>query len=45
MNVSVYEVSVHQFVLSLQNIKNILKKAETYSKGKNFSTELLLYTR
>jgi hypothetical protein len=45
MNVSVYEVSVHQFVLSLQNIKNILKKAETYSKDKNFSTELLLHTR
>ncbi len=45
MNVSVFEVSTHQFVLSLQNIKTILQKAEAYSKTRSFNTEVLLQSR
>lgn len=45
MNVSVYSVSAHQFILTLKNLKNILNKAETYSKAKNFDLTILLQTR
>jgi hypothetical protein len=45
MNVSVYSVSTHQFASILKNLKNILRKAEEYSKAKNFNSLVLLQTR
>ena len=45
MHVSVYSVSTHQFVSMLKNLKNILRKAEDYSKAKNFDPAVLLQTR
>ena len=42
MNVSVYDVSARQFVLTLRNIKNILQKASIHSLSiKSDSTNLL----
>lgn len=45
MNISVYTVSSHQFISILKNLKNILRKAEEYSKAKNFDAAVLLQTR
>lgn len=45
MYVSVYAVTINQFVLTLKNLKIILKKAENYSKAKNFDSAILLQTR
>jgi hypothetical protein len=45
MNVSVYEVSVGQFLLTLNNLKNILKKAEQMAQVKKFDMDVLLNCR
>lgn len=45
MNVSVYDVSARQFVLTLRNIKNILEKANIYSRSKKSDSATLLKTK
>lgn len=45
MQVSVYEVSIEQFILTLKNLKLFLLKAEAFAKAKNFDTQVLLNTR
>ena len=45
MNVSVYEISIQQFILTLVNLKNILYKSELHAKAKNFDHQVLMNTR
>lgn len=45
MQVSVYEISVQQFILTLSNLRQILLKAESFAKIKKFDMQVLLQTR
>lgn len=45
MQVTVYEVSVQQFVLTLTNLKLLLKKAESFAQTRKFDMNVLLETR
>lgn len=45
MQVSVYEISVKQFELTLRNLKSILKKTEGHAKAKKLDMDVLLQTR
>lgn len=45
MQVSVYEVSIHQFVTTLTGLKALLKKAETTAAARKFDMNVLLETR
>ncbi len=45
MNVSVYELIVPQFILSLTNLKKIIQKAEGYAEAKKVDMEVLFSTR
>lgn len=45
MQVSVYEVSIHQFILTLTNLKALLVKGESVAKAKRFDINVLLETR
>lgn len=45
MQVSVYEISTQQFIVSLSGLKHILQKAEIAAKAKKYDTSVLLNTR
>ncbi len=45
MQLSVYEISVQQFILTLSNLKNILQKSQTLALARRFDFEVLLNTR
>ena len=45
MLVSVYDISVHQFILTLSNLRHILIKAEAFAQAKKFEMPVLLETR
>lgn len=45
MNVSVYELTIPQFILSLTNLKNIIQKAESYAETKKVGMDVLFNTR
>lgn len=45
MNISVYDLAVPEFQLMLNNLKNILVKAQGYAETKKIDTTVLLNTR
>lgn len=45
MQVSVYEISIQQFILTLTNLKNLLKKSQQLAGARKFDMEVLLNTR
>lgn len=45
MNVSVYDLTVPQFILSLQALKGVLHKAQQFAERKKIDMSVLLQTR
>ena len=45
MNISVYELTIPQFILSLNSLKRIIQKAEGYAEAKKVEMDVLFNTR
>jgi len=45
MNISVFELTVPQFILSLNGLKDILRKGQAYADGRKIEMSVLLQSR
>jgi uncharacterized protein len=45
MKITVFEITVPQFILTLKSLKNLLHKAQTHAEAKNIDPHILLQTR